>query len=423
MQFFEDRYEEKETIEERLLAIEDLQVRKEAKELLTKVMQPFYEDMQNIYRKLDERLGKERNQAENYEIITAIKLRKDVDLTDDFLHPMRKQDMEERIILMEDVLESLKAGEGLELYQVFVKDTYEKVLELLDIKQYFPVTIRTDYGTYRGKAELRGVKEYEEILLQLYEDFVCNGVEWKTINAPYLHKLLKVVLIEADCPEDEEIAEIQVDFGNYQDILKHDYVPLWNVSQISMQTSAYPVEKQDGICMEHTIHDTRLRRNCSYLVCEAEKVWDTELNIETGDLRIICEEPRPREWILWQIAAETSAKEKHKEWMRNGNVVKRPYIRTQAEAVRFAAGLPVGEYVVLQGVTTELPENGKEIKTYQMDAFLPEEIRKRADAPKLYLECMIKKQEDYLNQDMLSYLASRMQLIYPEYQCVVCVRT
>lgn len=421
MQFFKDRYEEQEFIEKQLLEIEDLNVRREAKEIVTNILQPFYEEMQNAYQRLEERVEEARMGAEAYEIVTAIKPRKEVDVTDYFMHPMRFEDMEERVILIEEVWEKLNQNEPYELYPVYVEDSYEKVYELLDTKLSFPVEITTEYGTYTGKAVLAEEKAYEEILLQLYEDFIENGIEWKTVNAPYLHKLLKVMLVEASCPRDEEILNVKVDFGAYQDIFRCDYVPLWNLRMLHVSTSVYPKQSLNGVFYEHTIQDEKLRAGSSYLVHHADKIWSIRNDAKTLDLVICCKERKPAEWDLWEFSA-VSSKEKQPDWMGNGNELKRPHIRTVAEAIRFAEGLSSRDYVSLLDVTAEAPENGKEIRTYQMDAFLPEEIRNQNAAPKLYFLCSLKQRENYLNQDMLSFLLSRFQLLYPEYQCVICVK-
>lgn len=420
MHFLEDEYDEKELIEQQLLQIEDLNIRREAKEIYNRILEPFYKEMQKSYRLLDERLARQRNAAEDYEIFTAIKPRREVDLTDTFLYPMRKKDMEETLICTEEMIDAVVTGEGYELYQVYVKDSYDKVLEFIHTKQYFPVEIITEYGSYKGKASLEESGIYKEQLFQLYEDFICNGMEWKTINAPHLHKLLKVVLLEADCPKDEEVLEVKVDFGRYREILLPDYVPLWNVTQRKVQTGSYPQETWEGIAFLHTIQEEKLRKDCVYLVQEAEDISEIKTE-ENGDFVIVCKERKPREWSLREIVTQVSKRNVSDSYLRNGNDIKRPYIRTQAEAIRFAAGLLKGEDVRLIGVSTGLPENRKEIRTYSMDDFLPEEIRNAKDAPKLYFACELKDKENPRNQDILSFLISRMQLVYPEYHCVACV--
>lgn len=422
MSFFDSKYDEKTYIQEQILEIQDVHIRKEAQEIISRVLQPFYEELETAYGSLEARMADVRGQAEEFQIITAIQPRKKVDVTDGFWHPMRQQDMEKRTISAEELSESLEQGKAYELYQIFVEDTYDKILELVHTRQSLPAEILTEYGHYNGKAVLEPSDGYEEILLQLYEDFVQNGIEWKTVNAPYLHKLLKVMLIEADCPVDEGIENIKVDFGAYKDIIHYDYVPLWNIAMVRVKTSVYPRQSRDSIYFDHVIHNTKLRSDCSYLVHKADTVWDTRRDMETGDFIITCQKRKPTEWTLWEFTSPDHAGCSKVEGMGNGNTVRRPHIRTQAEAIRFAAGLAISEYVTLLQVTTEAPENRKEIRTYCMDLFLPEEIRKKADAPRLYLECSVKNPGHYLNQDMFSFLASRFELIYPEYQCVVCVK-
>lgn len=408
-------------MEKQLLDITDLQIRKEAKELVEKVLQPFYQEMQAAYDGLESRMQLQVEKNTGCEIVTSIKPRKEVDITDSSLQPMCMSDMQEKTVLLEHAWEQLHQQETYELFQIYVDAPYDIVAELLQVEQYFPVQIMTEYGQYTGKAKVEKSSIYQNMLLQLYEDFVANGIEWKTVNCPYIYRMLSVMLVQTDCPQDEDVISIKVDFGRYEQYVCYDYVPLWNVNKMQVNTSTYPKKNQLGTYYEHIIQDNRIKNGNTYLIHNADAIYDIRVDKTTQELIVNCEERKPLEWCLWEIVAcrEPSG---NTAIRRNGNNKKPMHIRTVAEAIRFANGMQGCEELELVEVTTQRPQNGKKVKTYQMDAFIPEQIRKTNDAPKLYFLWILKQREDKWNQDYLSFMLSRFQLIYPEYQCVAYVK-
>ena len=419
--FFGNLIDEQTFMEKQLLDITDLQIRKEAKDLFQKVLQPFYEKMQTAYADLELRLQIQEKENANCEIVTFIKPRKEVDITDNFLQPMCMSDMQEKTVLLEHAWDKLHQQEMYELFQIYVDAPYDIVSELLQVERYFSVEIMTEYGQYTGKARVEKTQVYEEILLQLYEDFVANGIEWKTVNCPYMYKMLSVMLVETDCPHDEDVISIKVDFGRYREYVCYDYVPLWNVNKMQVTTSTYPKRNQLGTYYEHVIQDNRIKSGNTYLVHRPDDIYDIRVDKTTQELTVVCEERKPVEWCLWEITDCREQAWNEQVW-RNGNDKKTMHIRTVAEAIRFAKEIQGSEEIELVEVTTQQPQNGKEVTTYQMDAFIPEQIRKTNDAPKLYFLWVLKQREDKWNQDMLSFMLSRFQLIYPEYQCVAYVK-
>lgn len=62
--FFEDHFDYHKYIEDRLLEVEDLNERKELKEVMRKTLLPFYEQVEEAYRLLEEKLCEKRRRIE-----------------------------------------------------------------------------------------------------------------------------------------------------------------------------------------------------------------------------------------------------------------------------------------------------------------------------------------------------------------------
>lgn len=99
-------------------------------------------------------------------------------------------------------------------------------------------------------------------------------------------------------------------------------------------------------------------------------------------------------------------------WKKQGVEVK-----TKAELSRFIQGFGLEKYIKFKNfVLNDVVEENKE--TYSMNPFIIDEVR-RKDAAKQLILCFQGSQKlKWLQRDIMSFLVSEVQLLYPEYQCV-----
>ena len=93
-----------------------------------------------------------------------------------------------------------------------------------------------------------------------------------------------------------------------------------------------------------------------------------------------------------------------------------PADQDQTELAHFIKGFGLEDYVRYQDcqVEDDFPGNRE---TYAVNCFIPDEIRLRSTQKKLVLYFQPGKQERWLQRDILSFLVSEVQRIYPEYDC------
>lgn len=414
LQFFEDGFDYKKYISDRLLDIDDSDKRSQIKEAVADMLIPFYEHVEASYKNIKEKMLQARNEYQGrFQIITGIKEKRNIDITECGMFPMRMEDLEETFVSAKELIESVKQQKEYRIYSVFIQADYCVIRDIEQTKRKFKAIIKTNRGEYPASVRLQKNKEYLNLIKELYSDFLNNGIEWKTVCAPYLHKIFDVLLIKTECPQDEEIQKITPQFEEYEPYMKYDYVPVWNIRKIKCKTSAYPEFCLDKIHYEHRIFEAKIVKENDYLVLGERQLWNVYRL--RGDLLIQCDEAMPVEWELREFCYKQSGKPDELPYMKNEKSASRRTVRTIAEAKKYVEALECGDYITLDDINQK-PHN-QEDATYICDDFIIDEIRTLTNGPELYFEFIPKNADNILTKDIMSYVISRLQLIYPEYQC------
>ncbi len=393
----------------------DLNERKELKEVMRKTLLPFYEQVEEAYRLLEEKLlQKEAASHGACHVITGLEDKDRIDVTDSNMVPMLREDMEEKKVEIAELMESMDAGREHYVYTVYIGADYLKLKALDDAPRVFRGTVRTVYEEeFPARFCVRRCDKYIGELKKLYAEFINNGVSWHTVCAPYIYKMYDVFITETGCPNGEEIDRISVDFEEYASEVEYDRVPMWNISTLEIKTSSYPDFALDNIHYLHTIYESRLDVKKDYLVAGDIPLWD--VSMLNGELRIQCDESAPVNWVLREFSYEkgmiTSG---YRQFYNTGGGMDRP-IHTIAEAKRFVDSLGYDDCLQLTDI--RLDSKASRDESYDMDAFLMEEIRHRRCGERLLFVFEPADAGNVLNRDIMSYLVSRLQMIYPEYLC------
>ena len=92
-------------------------------------------------------------------------------------------------------------------------------------------------------------------------------------------------------------------------------------------------------------------------------------------------------------------------------------IKTKTELIRYLISLGYTEYVRVKEIDIlQDPFMNKE--TYQMDAFIQDEMRLEKQTGQLVVKFEAIKRENFLTRDVMSYLVSSISHLYPEYECL-----
>lgn len=417
-QFFTKDFDFKKYIHQQLLEIRDEQTRREIREAARDLLIPFYEHAEKGYHQLEQKFCIEKGTPkQTYQIVLGICKRQYIDLTDPVMKPMKLQDTEQIEISSEQITKSLHQEKPLRLFTVFLEADVLTMKELLQEKRRYQGVIKTEYGEYQGLFFLQKNMEYLQQIEEVYQVFIENAITWKTVPEMYLHKMFDVYLEKAAVPEEEEILDIKIDFQEWNSYIHYDYVPIWNLSYETRKTSAYPELCIDKINYIHTLFGEKLHQMKEYLVVNTK---DMRYAYRNGmDFTIVCDEEKPVTWKLLSFGyGETVYESYENKLFHSGIDVQGKMIRTKGEIQRLTKALGMEDYLILKDIKKGRADEAEQSESYEMDAFVKDEIRLGESRNHLIFEFVPKDREFYLNRDMMSYVVSRLQWELPEYQCI-----
>ncbi|MDE6903740.1 MAG: hypothetical protein K2P76_02145 [Lachnospiraceae bacterium] len=419
-----------EYIEKRMMEITDLDQRRMFKQTVGDILSAVYAYSKEAFDKLENDILKECQGEQNrYAVYISMTDKEHYDATDTFLYPMRDEDTKEENISCQEIKETLGKGEEVKLFTVFLKDSATRVYSLLNQRErYFSGCIKTLKGEYRGVFLVRQNREYLKMIEELYVSFGVNFKPWLTVCTAYLTKLLDVYLYSMEGTEDEEeIQEIEVDFEEFASCIEYRRVPLWNLKPIKEKTSTYPNPCIDKINYEHQFFSQRLRPDCGYLVRDAG-VEITNIRRINGDLYITCPIPRPCDWHLYEVHQNEKMgnypypvlSNQYKDTF-SGSITEmyKKSIKTRGEMARLMESFEYGDYLVFSDfeILSSVPEECIPCN-YNMDSFMEDEIRTGNQRAVLVICFEARDEENYLNEDIMSFLVTQVQRIFPDYCCV-----
>ncbi len=420
----------KDYIEKRMLEITDLEQRRMFKCIVGDILVHIYEYSRNAYEKLESDILEEcREDGNRYAVYISMTDRERYDETDAFLYPMRPEDVKKENISCQAIKDAAGRKEPVKLFTVFLKDTASRIYSLFNQKErLFFGRIQTEKREYQGTFFLKRNDAYLKMIEELYVSFGVNFKPWFTVCTAYLTKLLDVYLCNVEeIGEEEEIQEIEVDFEEYAGQMEYGRIPLWNLKPLKEKTSAYPNPCVDKINYEHQFFSQRLKEDCSYLVKDAG-VEITNIRRLHGDLYITCPIPMPCDWNLYELHQKTGKENRPYPALSNrykesfSGCVTEMYkksIKTKAEMARLMESFDYGEYLVFQDfeILDHVPRECIPCN-YNMDGFIKDEIRTTTAGYVLMVSFRALDPKNYLNEDIMSFLVTQVQRIFPDYRCV-----
>lgn len=417
-------------IYEKLNDIKDLKDRVLLKQIMNSVFEALEEYSKDRLHDLEKRVFNEVPYIkEKYNIYSTIVKRHKLDITDEFLYPILNEDTVEKVYDVAEILESLENKKQKNMFKIFLKCDYLKFKEFIDNNFNIKGCIKTDKKIHEAHFKVVVNTQYMDKVGKLYKSFIKSNIPWTTINNPYIHKVANVVLVgvEDKIEEDENITTIEVDFGEYKEYVEYDMVPLWNVKELILKCGGFPVPCIDKVWYEHELSIVDEGTKNGYLIDEEE----SDVNYVTFTKKTVIISSIIDKSINWNllgiIDAHKNQKQKYEYELMSNEVdvsfanklaFEKSYtIKTKTELARVINSYKVSKYLKFNEVklTTDYSEEYKQ--TYEVNDFIIDEIREENIKKSLILYFEPVNKENYLNKDILSFLVSEVQLLYPEYKC------
>ncbi|SFA80165.1 normocyte-binding protein [Clostridium frigidicarnis] len=425
-------------IYEKLNEIQNLDDRLALKKILNGLFTSLEEYTKNKFNELEERVFNEVEYIkERYNVFCTMTKRENLDPTNEFLYPILEEDKEEDIYDVSEILENLNEKQSMNMFRVFLKCDYLLLNHIFKNEKMFKGTIKTDKNTYEAYFTLKQNNEYIKKTVELYKMFMNNNIPWTTINNPYIYKMADVVLIKCEekIKKGESINKISIDFEDYDQYVEYNPVPLWNIKQVLLKSVGFPMPCEDKINYEHILSLKKEGENHGYLVnYEGSNIQ--YIRFMKDSLIVTSSEEESKKWNVWKVVSrdkfgteiydnDVMSNETNKSFVGKLALKNRYNVKTRAELERIISSFKVYKYLEFKHLELEELDEGifsneekiKNSETYNMNEFIVDEIREENINKALILYFKAVDKNNYLNRDILSFLISEAQLLYPEYQC------
>lgn len=420
-----------EMIKKEISLIGGLQERVVFKDIVEQVFLSLYETNQEMYKELEGRIIDDLAfDINRYQICTGIVEKEFVDKSHHLLAPMREEDLEESSYDAAFIREQLKEKGRCPVKTLFMECDYLQIKKLLS-KKKITGTVKTEKGEYTAEFLLELNDIYLREINHLYEAFTGNGIPWQTVNSPYLYKFIQVYItyLPEELAIKEAITDILPDLEEFGEWAHDNYIPLWNIRKLKLNSVGFPVPCEDHKSFEHTISIKEYGSEHVYLIDDRQNIYN--IRQKGNRLTVMGKESEARKWQVYMIRSGQNRKFERFTYplmvnQRRDDFVERFWrrqgmnVRTNAELMRFIRSFGMEDYVEYEGYEIQDRMKGTP-ETYSMNSFILDEIREGEYKKRLILNFRKKSGErtktSFLLRDIMSFLVSEVQLLYGEYMC------
>ena len=413
-------------IHKRSMDIQDLKERALYRQVTNTMMVSLFQYLTEEQNKLEQHILSEvQNRESDFPIYIGIVNSRFYDASDGFLTPICSEDINQDHPM---VSECLDTKEPVPVERVFLRQNTQETLRFEQDGSVYHGTVTVEKGTFTATFSIKRSQRYLNKIEHLYHIFHANHIPWSTVCAAYLYKMFDIYLSDAEGMDQyigEKILAVSVDFGTYDPFLQRGMLPLWNLKNIKVSTSMYPSPCVDHIHYEHRIFAHRLTPDCNYLVANLDRVLQN-VRLVDGDMLITCQEKGPANWELIQVNPESRklryeyqplVNQPAASFASNLSSLYQQGVKTRGELRRVILSFGYDSVVSFQNVELGIPEN-KIPETYDMDQFITDELRKREKQETMILHFTAADPGNFLNMDIMSFLVTKAQKLFPEYHCV-----
>lgn len=419
----------KDIVQDRLNRMEDLEQRRELKNIVSGLFTNLANYQEEMKVKLEERIFSEIDTSEEMlNIYVTICPREDIDPIHDYLFPMVEEDLVAPVFDTKSAITALSGKRDVFLYTLFLACDFPMLQKLISRKPSFHGKMMTNKGVYNIEVELQQNRKYVDEIEKLYVSFIKNDLSCRTVHHPYANKFFDVYLtsIDGELQEDEVVLEISAHFQEWEPYKRTNVIPIWNIQRLDVPTTGFPYPALDRINYEHTLSLHKYGIENGFLIdgTETNIMYTKRLQ---DSLVVVSPEEESKKWKVLKIAQPKETSEGNYPYKLVSNKRKETFInryaslqsrtiRTKGELFRLVDSFEAATRIEL--VDMKILDRGeKESFTYDMNPFVIENIRVNQHKKVLQMAFKTDEEGDYLIYDLISFLVSEVQRVFPEYRC------
>lgn len=415
-------------IQKRLREIDDLDERKFAKTVLLEGLLKVILQTEEKYRNLERRVYEEiESQTGKYAIRSTVIEMEHYDPTNPTLFPVCPDDIKAKQPDLQEIDEARQAGAPLPVCTFFLRGDNElcaRAAALSEIKG----TLHTDKNTYPAVFHLARAKRYREALTHLYDLFMYNSIPWTTVNSCYMDKFFDVYLdtVEGTVGRNEKIESIKPDLEEFSSFIHYDMMPVWNVGRVEFSSKDFVVPCIDSRDYEHELPIDDFGIDNGYLVERNQEI----VGIRRVDNKVIMRSPIEvfENWVGYKVVPGNSVLSLGYREPVLGNQKKDSFIarymehqgtrlHSKSDLYRRVGELELERFIEIKDFLV-LPAGARCADLQDMNWFIKDELYPRETRRILMLKFKAVQPENYLNDAMVQFAVSQIQLDEGEYRCV-----
>lgn len=397
---------------ERLKRISNLNDRKLAREIFYNIHEDVENYNLNLYSILEKEIYNEiKDPLEKFYVYTTMEYKQNLNANDEFMFPMLEKN-----------------------YTLFLDCDLDKFNEILSSNKVYKGVLKTAEHEHNIEATISKSYKYIEQIERLYEVFNINKIDWHTINCPYIYRFVDINILlpsnkESDQPsifdnfdleENDDIVEIDINLGEYEQYKKTNLIPLWNINFLEKKDDSFSHSENSA----SSIHNLNMDMKNGYLVDKNNEYFSSYEYKETQMVILANSTDR----LVWNIVSITMKNDNTYSYevysnRRNLNFISRyailneSIVPTKGEVSRLVKIYELSSQ--FEFVDIEIVSNFYEpIRTIAFNSFILDDIRIEGYKNIMLVTFKNKLSMDHLQYEKISFFISEIQLYFLEYKCV-----
>lgn len=426
MGLFDSDFDIEKYIRQRIPDLDNLDNRELFKVIINNSLLELYKHIKNEYDALEQRVFDETPRAMRLpDLITCVIPAEKYDVTDQNMFPLFAEDLIEPKIDAAEMIRTVNNGREFFLYTCLIKADFLELKRLAQSSRRFKGVIENEYGETPAEFILKPNERYRKKVEEFYEIAKLNYMPWRSLNIGYFYKLFDVYVVALeDWDEQLEVRKVTTEFDEFSEKILYKPLPLWNVRAVTIKANSYPQPAVDRKYYEHYLYQKQFEVGREYLLRRAAGIV-RNIRRQAGDWYIICDLDLPGDWDFYEFASAPEPKNyanpllsnaQNESFSRDMIEYFGQRIKTRTELVRFFNSFECREYLTF--VDAQIKNLAIKVETYSLEEFIDYEYR-AGDRPQTLEFSFRPRDEDfYLNRDLMSFLVTAAQHLFPEYQCV-----
>lgn len=385
-----------------------------------KVAEAAKEKYQQLERRIHEELETEENQ---YKTVMTIIKRQYYDPTNKTLYPVIETDR--NVERLKDVL----SNEQYQWVDTIYLEMSERSQRQFEAVNEWKGVIEQDGNQDEVMFQIHPAKRYRDAIEKLYQIFQDNHIPWETVNTAYLDKFYDVYMSRKGIhklPAAGSAKSLNINFGNYKDHVQYGMIPLWNLEWKKLDCDHYRIPCMNGIYYEHEFILGDKSSQDGYLIETKEEVL--EIRHEKEKIVVKSKKENLENSRVLHMIQERSIRSLDYSAPLLTNYKKNFFVQlclensmelsmTRKEMFRRIMEFDIQEYIQVTDcqIADEI-QNCLRIET--MNWFVQDGLFPVGNRKILLMKFKAKKPENYLNDGIIRYVISQLQLEIREYRCV-----